>query len=57
MSISLTTAPTQILETSKEKYAYRRVGPKTGTPLADRCGSVESHLLGDRATKDYPDFD
>lgn len=33
MSITLATAPTQILETSKEKYAYRRFGPRTGTPL------------------------
>jgi pimeloyl-ACP methyl ester carboxylesterase len=33
MSNTLTTAPTQILETSKEKYAYRRFGPKTGVPL------------------------
>jgi len=33
MSNSLITAPTQILETSKEKYAYRRFGPRNGTPL------------------------
>lgn len=33
MSTSLTTAPTQLLKTSKETYAYRRFGQKGGTPL------------------------
>jgi pimeloyl-ACP methyl ester carboxylesterase len=33
MSNSHVNAPTQFLQTSKEKYAYRRFGTKTGTPL------------------------
>ena len=33
MSNSHVNAPTQFLQTSKEKYAYRRFGAKTGTPL------------------------
>jgi pimeloyl-ACP methyl ester carboxylesterase len=33
MTHSHVNAPTQFLQTSKEKYAYRRFGTKTGTPL------------------------
>src|ERR1700754_3075341 len=33
MSNSHINAPTQFIQTAKEKYAYRRFGTKTGTPL------------------------
>ena len=33
MSLNHVEAPTQFIETRKEKYAYRRFGTKTGTPL------------------------